>query len=71
MEGTFRAMNERWRDEAHRRMTKMAAGIAESMGATCDLKIIRGFPFLSNDEKLTAEIKSYATEYLGEENILE
>jgi amidohydrolase len=71
MEGTFRAMNEAWRDEAHRRMTDMAVGITESMGATCDMKIIRGFPFLINEEKLTAEIKTHASEYLGEENVLE
>ena len=58
MEGTFRAMNEDWRDEAHRRMTDMAEGIAKSMGATCDMKIIRGFPFLINEAKLTAEIKT-------------
>ena len=71
MEGTFRAMNEDWRDEAHRRMTDMAEGIAKSMGATCDMKIIRGFPFLINEAKLTAEIKTLASEYLGEENVLE
>jgi amidohydrolase len=71
MEGTFRAMNERWRHEAHRRMTDMAVGIAKSMGATCDLQIIRGFPFLINEEKLTAEIKIHASEYLGEGNVLE
>ena len=71
MEGTFRAMNERWRDEAHRRMTDMAEGIAKSMGATCDMQIIRGFPFLINEEKLTAEVKTHASEYLGEGNVLE
>jgi len=71
MEGTFRAMNEAWRDEAHRRMSEMAEGIAKSMGATCEMKIIRGFPFLINEAKLTAEIKTLASEYLGEENVLE
>jgi amidohydrolase len=71
MEGTFRAMNEVWRDEAHRRMTLMAEGIAQSMGATCDLKVIRGFPFLINEEKLTTEIRSHAAAYLGEENVLD
>jgi len=71
IEGTFRAMNEEWRDEAHRRMTAMAEGIAKSMGATCEMRIIRGFPFLINEAKLTAEIKGLASEYLGEENVLE
>lgn len=71
MEGTFRAMNESWREEAHKRMTEMAQGIATSMGATCEFKIVRGFPFLINEEKLTEQITQYAGDYLGEENILE
>lgn len=71
LEGTFRAMNETWRDEAHVRMKEMAEGIAASMGAACELKIIRGYPFLVNEKKLTQEVTQYAAEYLGEENVLE
>ena len=71
MEGTFRAMDETWRAEAHQRMTKMAEGIAESMGAKCEFKIIRGYPFLINEEKLTEEVHRYAVKYLGKENVLE
>ena len=71
MEGTFRAMDETWREEAHRRMTKMAEGIAESMGAKCEFKIVRGYPFLVNEEKLTEQVRAFAGEYLGPENILE
>lgn len=71
MEGTFRAMNEGWRDEAHKRMTRMAVQIADSMGATCEFRIQRGYPFLINDEKLTDEVRRHAVDYLGEENVLE
>jgi amidohydrolase len=71
MEGTFRAMNETWRDDAHKRMKQMAEGIATSMGATCDFKIIRGYPFLINEKKLTEQIKQFAIEYLGAENVLD
>ncbi len=71
MEGTFRAMDEVWRDDAHRRMTKMAEGIAESMGAKCEFKIVRGYPFLINEEKLTEQVHRNASEYLGKENVLE
>src|SRR4029078_2692051 len=45
LEGTFRTLNEEWRDEAHRKMKKMAEGIAESMGGTCEFNIVRGYPF--------------------------
>ena len=71
MEGTFRAMNEQWRDEAHQRMKNMAEGIATSMGATCEFIIVKGYPVLINEEKLTQQITTYATEYLGAENVLQ
>ena len=71
MEGTFRTMDEHWRSEAHTRMKKMAETLAESMGASCDFKIVRGFPFLVNEEKLTTNVRSYAEDYLGKENVVE
>lgn len=71
MEGTFRAMNETWRNEAHARMKKMAEHIAEAMGGRCEFTIQRGYPFLVNEEKLTEKVKKFAVEYLGEENVLE
>lgn len=71
IEGTFRALNEEWRAEAHRRMVKMATGIAESMGGTCDFDIHRGYPFLKNDEALTAAARSHAEEFIGKENIVD
>lgn len=71
MEGTFRAMNETWRNEAHERMTKMAMAIAGGMGARCEFRIQRGYPFLVNEEKLTADVREYAIEYLGEDNVVE
>lgn len=70
MEGTFRAMNEAWRDEAHRRMIRMAQSIAEAMGARCEFRIQRGYPYLVNEEKLTDEVQRHAVDYLGEENVL-
>ena len=69
LEGTFRTLNEAWRDEAHVRMKKMAEGIAESMGGHCEFNIVRGYPFLVNDEELTDRTRKYAEDYLGKENI--
>lgn len=71
MEGTFRAMNETWRAHAHKAMIKMAQDVAESMEGKCEFKIVRGYPFLVNEEKLTDQIRGYAVAYLGEENVLE
>jgi amidohydrolase len=71
LEGTFRTMDEKWRTEAHLRMKKMAEGIAEAMGGSCEFNIMRGYPFLINEEKLTAATRSHAEDYLGKENVLD
>src|ERR1700749_780575 len=60
LEGTFRALDEQWRAEAHIKMKKMAEGIAESMGGSCDFKILHGYPFLINEPKLTAATRGHA-----------
>ena len=69
LEGTFRALDEKWRAEAHEKMIKMATGIAESMGATCNFNIVKGYPFLTNEPKLTAATRGFAEDYLGAENV--
>lgn len=71
LEGTFRTMDEKWRNEAHIKMKKMAEGIAESMGGSCEFNIMRGYPFLINEEKLTAKTRANAEDYLGKENVLD
>jgi amidohydrolase len=71
LEGTFRTMDEAWRADAHKKMKKMAEGIAESMGGSCDFNIMKGYPFLINEEKLTNAVRGYAEDYLGKENVLD
>lgn len=71
LEGTFRTMDEDWRARAHEKMKKMAEGIAEAMGGRCDFNIVRGYPFLINEEKLTADVRAYAEDFLGKENVLD
>lgn len=71
MEGTFRTMNEEWRAVAHTRMRKIAEGIAESMGGSCDFQILRGYPFLVNEPALTKRMRDAAKEFVGEEQIID
>ncbi|MFD0939916.1 M20 metallopeptidase family protein [Pedobacter boryungensis] len=71
LEGTFRTLNEDWRNEAHKLMKKMAEGIAESMGGSCEFTIMRGYPFLINEEKLTDNARTFAEDYLGKENVID
>ena len=71
LEGTFRTMDEEWRKEAHIKMKKMAEGIAESMGGSCDFEIRHGYPFLINEPVLTASARTHAEDYLGKENVVD
>ena len=69
--GTFRAMNEEWRESALQKIKKMAESIAEGMGGKCEVNISRGYPFLQNDPALTKRIRSAAEQYVGKENIVD
>lgn len=71
LEGTFRTMDEKWRGEAHRRMKKIAESIAKSMGGACDFNVVKGYPVLYNNERLTARTKKWAIEFLGKDKVLD
>ncbi len=69
--GTFRAMDEVWRFAAHKLIYKLATELVESMGATIDIKIDVGYPFVLNNESLTASTRIIAEEFAGKENVEE
>lgn len=71
IEGTFRTLSETWRNEAKRRMKKMAEGIADAMGGECIFTIEHGYPVLFNDEALTKQVKGFMIEYAGAENVMD
>ena len=69
--GTFRAMNEAWRYKAHDLIKKQVHGMVEAMGATADVHIDVGYPFVFNDPELHTHAVSAAEQFAGEENISE
>jgi amidohydrolase len=71
IEGTFRTFDEAWRDEAHRHIEQIAKGTAQSMGGDCEVKILKGYPYLMNHETLTARCTASAERYLGKEHVVE
>ncbi|WP_228384172.1 M20 metallopeptidase family protein [Sphingobacteruim zhuxiongii] len=71
MEGTFRTFDETWRAEAHEKMVKLAEGIADSMGASCDFEVRKGYPFLINEPEITEASRGFAEEYLGKDKVVE
>jgi amidohydrolase len=69
IEGTFRAMDEAWRAEAHVLMVDTAAKIAKELGGSCNFEIRHGYPFLYNHPQKTENARTAAINYLGEENV--
>ena len=69
IEGTFRTLNEEWRNEAHLKMVSTAKGVVEGLGGTVDFEIRKGYPFLKNDVTLTQNCESFAKNYMGEDKI--
>ena len=71
IQGTFRCMDEEWREDGLRRMKKMAEGITEAMGGVCDFEVVKGYPFLKNHPELTRRMKNEAIAYMGAENVID
>lgn len=69
--GTFRALNEDWREEALKKIEKIATSMAEGMGGRCEVTISRGYPYLENNPALTRSIRAAAEEYVGKENVVD
>ena len=69
--GTFRAMNEEWRFKAHEMIIKQTKELVTAMGAEVDVRIDVGYPFVFNNEALSAEARLIAEQYAGTENVSE
>jgi amidohydrolase len=70
-EGTFRTMNEAWRTQAHKKMQSIAHEIASRNNSEVVFEIIKGYPFLINDEQTTQTAIDGAIAYLGKNNVEE
>ncbi len=70
VEGTLRTLDEVFRNKVHEMLLKEANKIGEKFHCGYDLNIMKGYPVLVNDEKITAACIKYAEQYLGKENVL-
>jgi amidohydrolase len=69
--GTFRAMDESWRRQAHARITELVTSLAASMGVKATVHIDVGYPFVKNDEALTESVRGLAFDYLDHDHVHE
>ncbi|MEZ0541598.1 M20 metallopeptidase family protein [Fibrella arboris] len=71
IEGTFRCMNEEWREKGIAQMQKMAETMADAMGGTCEFTRVKGYPFLQNQPELTRRLRTQTEAYMGRENVID
>jgi len=69
--GTFRTMNESWRASVHRQLHEIVHSISAKYKVSSELRVEKGYPFLVNDEQLTATCTDAAKAYLGEAQVEE
>jgi len=71
MEGTFRTMDESWRQQAYTLIQDIVNDTCRAFGCAAEVRVVRGYPCLVNEEKITMSVKSSMVEYLGEENVVD
>lgn len=69
--GTLRTFDEQWRAQAHTWLQESAQAFCQSMGGNCQFDIAKGYPYLKNDETLTAKVQQDMETYLGAENVVQ
>jgi amidohydrolase len=71
LEGTWRCMNEAWREKGMAQMQKLATGLAEAMGGSCEFQRVKGYPYLQNQPELTRRLRADAVTYMGADNVVD
>jgi len=69
IKGTFRTMNESFRKKACDLLLHQSKEIAIKYGVDCDYKIIKGYPSLFNNPRLTKECRELAIDFIGLEKV--
>lgn len=67
--GTLRCFDEKLRAGMQEKIVAIAQQVAKANGGACEVNILKGYPVLLNDTKVTAQAKSFAIAYAGEHNI--
>ena len=71
MTGTIRTLDTAMQRQIHEKIVRTAEKIAESAGATADVRIVNKTPVTFNDPALTARVLPSLREAAGEKNVIE
>lgn len=69
LSGTFRTVDEQWREEAKNHIRRIITETCVAHGCTAEIDIPDGYPCVINNEEVTSKAREFATEWVGEDNI--
>ncbi len=71
LSGTFRTVDEKWRGEAKKHIRRIITETCTAYGCTAEIDIPDGYPCVVNDNNVTEQARKFASEWIGEENIVD
>lgn len=71
VDGTLRTFNEELRARLHALLPRVCDEVAQAMGGTAELRIVKGSPVVKNDPVLTARMRAVAVDLVGAENVVD
>jgi hippurate hydrolase len=69
LSGTFRTIDEKWREEAKQHIRRIITETTAANGCTAEIEIPDGYPCVINNKEITEKAREFASEWVGEENI--
>lgn len=70
LQGTFRALDKSFRKKAHSIIEEICRHVSNEFKGVCELRIVKGYPFLKNDKEFTKHCFENATDYIGKDNVI-
>jgi hippurate hydrolase len=71
LSGTFRTMDEQWREKAKEHIVRIISETAVAYGCVAEIEIPAGYPCVVNDDQITSRAAIYAAEWVGETSVVE
>ncbi|OIP82395.1 MAG: N-acyl-L-amino acid amidohydrolase [Porphyromonadaceae bacterium CG2_30_38_12] len=71
LSGTLRTMDEAWRSQARQHIIRIINDTTAAYGCTAEITIPDGYPCVVNDAHITEQARLFATDWVGDENIVD
>lgn len=71
LSGTLRTFDEKWRTEAKNHIRRIITETCAAHGCTAEIEIPDGYPCVVNNPEITRKTREFATEWIGNENVVD